>query len=109
MPPIQKNSVFPRKQASKVWRYFGDNFDGVLQSVFCANTTQPKVTPTNHHLLINNHHLMFSLGHQGLPRLPQSLRKPPVSTPQQEVRGYGEGEGGKEVQGSPWSEERSLS
>ena len=37
-------------------------------------TTQPKVTPTNHHLLIDIHHCRFSLGHQGLPRLPQALR-----------------------------------
>ena len=81
----------------------------LLQSVFCASTTQPKMTPRNHHLLININHLRFSLGHQGLPWLPQSLKKPPVSTPQQGVRRYGEGEGGKEVQGSPWSEERSLS
>ena len=44
-----------------------------LQSVFCARTTQPKVTPTNHHLLIDIHHRRFSLGHQGLPRLHQSL------------------------------------
>ena len=30
MPPIQKNSVFPKKQASKVKRYFGDNNDGAI-------------------------------------------------------------------------------
>ena len=58
-----------------------------LQSVFCARTTQPKVTPTNHHLLIDIHHRRFSLGHQGLPRLHQSLEKPPASTKQE---GYGE-------------------
>ena len=45
-----------------------------LQSVFCASTTQPKVTPTNNHLLINIHNLMFSLGHQGLPISPKALR-----------------------------------
>ena len=61
-----------------------------LQSVFCARTTQPKVTPTNHHLLIDIHHRRFSLGHQGLPRLHQSLEKPPASTKQE---GYGEGGG----------------
>ena len=80
-----------------------------LQSVFCARTTQPKVTPTNHHLLIDIHHRRFSLGHQGLPRLHQSLEKPPASTKQE---GYGEGGGvggGEEVQGAPRSEERSLS
>ena len=84
-----------------------------LQNVFCASTTQPKVTPTNHYLLINIHRLMFSLGHQGLPRLPQSLEKPPSSIPQEGVRGHGEGGGGGggggEVQGAPQSEERSLS
>ena len=79
-----------------------------LQSVFCASTTQPKVTPTNRHFLINIHHLRFSLGHQGLPRLPQSLEKPPASTPQETVCGHGEGGEGKEVQGSLRSEERSL-
>ena len=80
-----------------------------LQSVFCVSTTQPKVTPTNHHLLIDIHHRRFSLGHQGLPRLHQSLEKPPASTKQE---GYGEGGGvggGEEVQGAPRSEERSLS
>ena len=80
-----------------------------LQSVFCARTTQPKVTPTNHHLLIDIHHRRFSLGHQGLPTLHQSLEKPPASTKQE---GYGEGGGvggGEEVQGAPRSEERSLS
>merc|ERR1719220_1138004 len=105
MPPIQKNSVVPKKRQPK----FGDTWDTILmaplQSVFCASTTQPKVTPTNHHLLIDIHHLRFSLGHQGLPRLPQSLEKPPASTKQEE---YGEG-GGEEVQGAPRSEERSLS
>ena len=44
-----------------------------LQSVFCASTAQPKVMPTNHHLLINFHHLMFSVGHQGLPSSPKAL------------------------------------
>ena len=29
-PPIQKNSVVPKKQASKVWRYFRDNLDGAI-------------------------------------------------------------------------------
>ena len=79
-----------------------------LQSVICASTTQPKMTPQII-TLINIHHLRFSLGHQGLPWLPQCLKKPPVSTPQQGVRRYGEGEGGTKVQGSLWSEERSLS
>ena len=50
---------------------------------------------------------MFSLGHQGLPRLPQSLEKPPSSIPQEGVRGHGEG-GGEEVQGAPQSEEQSI-
>ena len=92
---------------------FGDTWETILmaplQSVFCARTTQPKVTPTNHHLLIDIHHLRFNLGHQGLPRLHQSLEKPPASTKQE---GYGEGGGvggGEEVQGAPRSEERSLS
>ena len=76
MPPIQKNSVVPKKQASKVWRYFGDNFDGALQSVFCASTTQPKVSPTNHHLLINIHHFRFSLG----PRFAKATPKPCETT-----------------------------
>ena len=44
---------------------FGDTLETILmapwQSVFCASTTQPKVTPTNDHLLINIHHLRFSL------------------------------------------------
>ena len=68
--PIQKNSVVPKKRHPK----FGDPLETILmaplQSVFCASTTQPKMTPTNHHLLININHLRFSLGHQGLPRLP---------------------------------------
>ena len=65
-------------------RYFGDNLDSAianLQSIFCASITQPKETPTNLHLLINIHHLRFSLGYQCLPRLHQSLKKPPASTP----------------------------
>jgi hypothetical protein len=60
-------------------------------------------------LLIDIHHRRFSLGHQGLPRLHQSLEKPPASTKQE---GYGEGGGvggGEEVQGAPRSEEQSLS
>ena len=77
-----------------------------LQSVFCASKTQPKVTRINQHLLINIHHLMFSLGHQGLLRLPQSLEKPPPRIPQEGIRGHGEGGGGgEEVQGAPQSEE----
>ena len=99
MPPIQKKSVVPKKQASKVWRISnGDTLETILmvplQSVFCASKTLPNVTRINQHLLINIHHLMFSLGHQGLPRLPQSLEKPPSSIPQEGVRGYGEGGGG---------------
>jgi len=104
MPPVQNNSVVPKNRHPK----FGDTWETILmaplQSVFCARTTQTKVTPTNHHLLIDIHHRRFSLGHQGLPRLHQSLEKPHASTKQE---GYGEG--GKEVQGAPWSEERSLS
>ena len=73
--------------ASKAWRYFGDNLVAPVQSVFCASTSQPKVTPRNHHFLINIHHIRFSLGHQGLPRIPRSLEKPPASTPQEGVRG----------------------
>ena len=30
MPPVQKNSVVPKKQASKVWRYLGHNLDGAI-------------------------------------------------------------------------------
>ena len=62
-----------------------------LQSVFCASKTQPNVTRINQHLLIDIHHLMFSLGHQGLPRIHQSLEKPPAGTSQEGVRGHGEG------------------
>ena len=79
-----------------------------LQSVFCASKTQPNVTRINQHLLIDIHHLMFSVGHQGLPRLPQSLEKPPSSIPQEGVRGHGEG-GAEEVQGRPQIVKRSLS
>ena len=51
MPFIQKKSVVPKKKASKVWRIFkGDTLETILiaplQSVFCARTTQLKVTPT---------------------------------------------------------------
>ena len=28
--PIQNHSVGPKKEASKVWRYFGDNIDGAI-------------------------------------------------------------------------------
>ena len=30
MHPVQNNSVVPKKQASKVWRYLGDNLDGAI-------------------------------------------------------------------------------
>ena len=73
---------------------FGDTWETILmaplQSVFCASTTQPKVTPTNHHFLIDIHHHRFSLGHQGLPRLQQSLEKLPASKKQEGVCGHGE-------------------
>ena len=49
MPPIQKNSIVPEKQASKV----GDTLEIILmapfKSDFFASTTEIKVTPTNHH------------------------------------------------------------
>ena len=48
MPPIQKNSIVPKKEASKVWRYLGDNLDGGMAKCLL-------------HLLINIHHLRFSL------------------------------------------------
>ena len=91
MPPIQKNSSEERgiQSLEILWILMVP-----LQSVFCASKTQPKVMRINQHLLINIHHLMFSLGHQGLPRLPQSLEKPPSSIPQEGVRGHGEGGGG---------------
>ena len=42
-------------------------------SNFCVfHSTLPKVTPTNHHLLINIHHLWFSLG----PRFAKAPQKP---------------------------------
>ena len=107
--PRPKTALFRKNRHPK----FGDTWETILMaplhSVFCARTIQPKVTPTNHHLLIDIHHRRFSLGHQGLPRLHQSLEKPPASTKQE---GYGEGGGvggGEEVQGAPRSEERSLS
>ena len=109
MPPSKTTALFRKNRHPK----FGDTWETILmaplQSVFCARTTQPKVTPTNHHLLIDIHHRRFSLGHQGLPRLHQSLEKPPASTPQEGVRRHGEGGGGKEVQGSLSSEKQSLS
>ena len=47
--PIQKNSVVPKKRHPK----FGDPLETILmeplQSVICASTTEPKMTPTNHH------------------------------------------------------------
>ena len=107
------DSYAPRPKNNVVLKESGDTWETILmaplQIVFCARTTQPKVTPTNHHLLKDIHHRRFSLGHQGLPRLHQSLEKPPASTKQE---GYGEGGGvggGEEVQGAPRSEERSLS
>ena len=49
MPPIQKNSIVPEKQASKV----GDTLEIILmaplKSDFFASTTEIKVSPTNHH------------------------------------------------------------
>ena len=100
--PSKRTVLFQRNRHPK----FRDTLETILmvplQSVFCASKTQPKVTRINQHLPINIHHLMFSLGHQGLPRLPQSLEKPPSSIPQEGVRGHGEG--GKEVQASLQSE-----
>ena len=87
MPPVQNNSVVPKKQASKVWRYLGDNLDGAIAKCLLCTYNPTK----------------------GLPRLHQSLEKPPASTKQE---GYGEGGGvggGEEVHGAPRSEERSLS
>ena len=101
--PSKRTVLFRRKRHPK----FRDTLETILmvplQSVFCASKTQPKVTRINQHLLINIHHLMFSLGHQGLPRLPQSLEKPPSSIPQERVRWHGEGGGGGwgVVQGAP--------
>ena len=75
MPPIQKNSVVLKKRASKVWIYFGDNLVGKVSSV--------QVQPN-----------------QRFAKAPQSLEKPPASTPQEGVRGHGEGGGGgEEAQG----------
>jgi len=51
----------------------------------------------------------FSLGHQGLPRLHQSLEKPLASTKQERYGEDGGVGGGEEVQGAPRSEERCLS
>ena len=72
--PSKRTVWFRRKRHPK----FRDTLETILmvplQSVFCASTTQPKVTPTNNHLLINIHNLMFSLVHQGLPISPKALR-----------------------------------
>ena len=111
MPPVQNNSVVPKKQASKVWRYLGDNLDGAIAKCLLC-TYNPTKGDAHKSSLVNRYsssHRRFSLGHQGLPRLHQSLEKPPASTKQE---GYGEGGGvggGEEVQGAPRSEERSLS
>ena len=49
LPPIQKSSVVPKNRHLR----FGDTLPTILmaplQSVLCASTAQPKVTPTNHH------------------------------------------------------------
>ena len=40
IPPIQKNSVVPKKQASKVEKYFGDNLDGAIaEGLLCKNNS----------------------------------------------------------------------
>ena len=100
--PSKRTVLFRRKRHPKLRDTLETILMVPLQSVFCASKTQPKVTCINQHLLINIHH-------QGLPRLPQSLEKPPSSIPQEGVRGHGEGGGEKEVQGSLRSEERSPS
>ena len=109
MPSVQNNSVVPKKQASKVWRYLGDNLDGAIAKCLLC-TYNPTKGDAHKSSLVNRYSsLQVSLGHQGLPRLHQSLEKPPASTKQE---GYGEGGGvggGEEVQGAPRSEERSLS
>ena len=47
--PSKRTVLFQRNRHPK----FGDTLETILmaplQSVFCASTTQPKVTPTNHH------------------------------------------------------------
>ena len=47
--PSKRTVLFQRNRHPK----FGDTLETILmaplQSVFCENTTQPKVTPTNHH------------------------------------------------------------
>ena len=47
--PSKRTVLFQRNRHPK----FGDTWETILmaplQSVFCASTTQPKVTPTNHH------------------------------------------------------------
>ena len=76
MPHVQKTVLFRRNRHPK----FGDTWDTTLmaplQSVFCASTTQPKVSLTNHHLLINIHHFKFSLG----PRFDKAPPKPCETT-----------------------------
>ena len=49
MPPIQKSNVVPKKQTSKVWRYFGDNLDGVIAKCPPCKYNPTKGDPINHH------------------------------------------------------------
>ena len=108
MPPVQKNSVVLKKQATKVWRHLGHNLDGAIaKCLLCKyNPAKGDAHKSSHH--INIPFLRFSLGHQGLPRIHQSLEKPPAGTSQEGVRGHGEG-GAEEVQGRPQIVKRSLS
>ena len=88
MPP-RKNSVVPKKWASKVLRYFGDNLDGaIVKFLLCKHN--PTKGDTHKSSLVNWYSSSqvrpWSLT---LSRLHQSLEKPPASTPQA-VRGRGE-------------------
>ena len=99
MPPVQNNSVVPKKQASKVWRYLGDNLDGAIAKCLLC-TYNPTKGDAHKSSLVNRYSSSqvqpWSSRFAKAP--PICLEKPPASTKQE---GYGEG--------GPRSEERSLS
>ena len=75
MLPVQNNSVVPKKQASKVWRYLGHNLDGAIAECLLCKYNPTKGDAHKSSLVkIDIQYFRFSLGHQGLPRLYQSLR-----------------------------------
>ena len=78
--PLQNNSVVPKKQASKVWRYLGDNLDGAIAKCLLCTYNPTKGDTHKLSLVTKNSSSHVQPWSSRFAKAPPSLEKPPLLT-----------------------------